>query len=290
MRQAIAIVAALTAGCAATAVQKVAVGTVQHDGGYALRVSETDLVPYEGVVNFDSAGLNHGAGVLYGPGAAGFVAGLIAHGAILKGVRDGQKSEIQQKADLVLVPFAPVLQQFRQKDLVDGALADAGGSPRGGLARHGAGVAAGWLIDSAPVFSMTQDQRAIVLDHLVSITRRGTSKQTYQNSIRVISTAHTDTSPEAYWNANAGERLKAASVQLYRESLDLALRDASKTMRADAGQQKTVRYLEGRLERTERAEVLETGCDRAVIRTLRGWLMSVPLSQPPGACVVEVAQ
>jgi hypothetical protein len=48
---------------------------------------------------------------------------------------------------------------------------------------------------------------------------------------------------------------------------------------------RTHRYLQGATERTERAQLLDSTCRRAVLRTLRGGLLSVPV-QPPadGSC------
>jgi hypothetical protein len=52
------------------------------------------------------------------------------------------------------------------------------------------------------------------------------------------------------------------------------MRDARKP--ADEGVFRTVRYQEGGAEKIERAQVLEQQCGRTVLRTLRGWLLSVP--------------
>lgn len=281
--------AVLLTGCASAPVQKTSTGATPEDGSYALRIAEGEAVLFQGVVSFDGAGLDSRPGMLYGPGAVGFVAALVAHGTILKGVRERQKTKIQTEADKVLAPYASILATFRQEQLVDGALAS-GSSPHAHLVRPAAGAGAAWHIDSTPVFSMTQDQQAIVLDHIISITRADSTTPIYQNNIQIVSSANLSADPVSYWGANSGERLKGESVRLYRESLALALRDAAGTAPAGESQDSTVRYHEGRLERTERAQVLEKTCDRAVIRTLRGWLMSVPLAEPADSCVVQLTQ
>jgi len=45
---------------------------------------------------------------------------------------------------------------------------------------------------------------------------------------------------------------------------------------ADETPSKTVRFPQGGTERIERAQVLAERCDRVLIRTLRGEIMSVP--------------
>jgi hypothetical protein len=40
---------------------------------------------------------------------------------------------------------------------------------------------------------------------------------------------------------------------------------------------RTFRYPEGGVEKMERAQLVEAHCGRALLRTLRGWLMSVPV-------------
>jgi hypothetical protein len=44
---------------------------------------------------------------------------------------------------------------------------------------------------------------------------------------------------------------------------------------------RTYRYLQGGVERSERAQQVAGNCSRAVLRNLRGWLLSVPL-RPAG--------
>lgn len=281
---------ALLAACATgpAPVHKVSRESLQQNAGYALRLDEAQAVSFQGVVDFDQAGVDS-AQILYGPGAVAGIAGLVAHGAILKGMRDKQKTAMQLEADKVLEPYEPVLKTFAQKELADGVLTSDATSPRAALARLGDGTTAEWIVDSVPTFSMTQDSSAIVLDHLVTIQHSGSKKPAYQNSIRVLSAVREELNPAAYWSGDAGAALRGTSLQLYRESLDLALRDAASSPGSAAARHETVRYREGRRERVERAEVLELGCNRAVIRTLRGWVMSVPVASDH-PCVVPAAE
>ena len=140
---------------------------------------------------------------------------------------------------------------------------------------------------------MTQDQRALVLDNVISVYQPGEmAKPLYQTTIRVVSQPRTEQDVEAVWKDNAGAALKAESTSLLAHSLTLALHEAGKPA-ADEGAPtfRTVRYREGEVEKMERAHVVSQACDRQVIKTLRGWLMSVPSPSvaDPSAAACEPA-
>lgn len=133
------------------------------------------------------------------------------------------------------------------------------------------------MLESLPAYAMTQDERALVLDNSVTIHRGGDgSKEAYQAVIRVVSQPRAEEDPQAFWNSNEGVALKEESASLLAHSLELALRDARTAVATDPAGFRTVRYREGAAEKMERAQFIARRCGREVIRTLRGWLMSVP--------------
>lgn len=133
------------------------------------------------------------------------------------------------------------------------------------------------LVESTPVFSLTQDQSAIVLENIISIYYRAAPTAVYQNIIKVVSQAKAETDLVNFWTANQGEKLKEESTRLFADSLDIALNDMASDAAKDGNPQKTFRYLEGRAEKMERGQLVSERCGRAVIKTLRGGLMSIPL-------------
>src|SRR6185436_12077332 len=94
---------------------------------------------------------------------------------------------------------------------------------------------AGWVVESTPVFAMTQDQKAIVMENAVLVYAPGASAASYQNLVRVVSQPKPNADPADYWNANQGEKLKDESAILLAHSLDLALREATRAQRAEDG-------------------------------------------------------
>lgn len=64
-------------------------------------------------------------------------------------------------------------------------------------------------------------------------------------------------------------------------ALDLVLSQVIGPARTEDARERTFRYFEGGEEKMERARLVLDMCDRAVIRTLRSELMSIPLRTPP---------
>lgn len=265
---------------------------IPADAPWSLNLPKEEAVVYRGLANMDTAGGQDGAMMYPAPNVAGFVAAIITHGLLADSQNSRQKQALQDTADKVLRPYRPLLDGYKYPELMQAALDK---TPWGG-ARTLVGPAqprgTGWVVESLPFFSMTQDQRALVLDNLVSVYPPGeTAKPLYQSTIRVVSQARMLPDMEKYWKDDAGAALKAESTSLLAHSLALALQETAKPAAADAPAFRTVRYREGEAEKMERAQVISQACQRQVIRTLRGGLMSVPsaAAAEPSAAPCEPA-
>lgn len=269
---------------------------------WTLRIAEDGPVPFRGVVSHDAAGLDTAPMMYVAPGIVGLFAAVATHGAISSGLRDRQKSQLQLEADAVLQPFLPTLGRF-----TTGELSTAGSLH---LAAKVAEIAApaepageSWTVDTAPVFSMTQDRRALVLDNTVRIFSPGAPKPMFAKTVRVIATPLTAqaaaivaaaerppasqvasaepgdvvpiAAPSHHWLLAEGRHLRDDSIALFVESLDIAVA-ASRAAANEAAPQRTIRYLQGGVTRVERGQVLAEHCGRMLFRTLRDGLMSVP--------------
>jgi hypothetical protein len=245
------------------------------DTAWSLRLPKEEAVVYRGVVNFDSAGTRGGAFMYPAAGAAGLLAAVITHGVIVESQKTSQKNAMQETADRVLAPYRGVLDGFKHRELMQKALDKAGWGSARKLIEPSEPKGAEWIVESQPTFSMTQDHRALVLDNAVSVHRPGAAAA-HQATIRVVSRPRTAEDPQLAWTESEGAELKDESASLLAHSLELALRDASAAAAAGDVGFKTIRYREGEAEKMERAQVVSQGCERQVLRTLRGWLMSVP--------------
>ncbi|RYF17526.1 MAG: hypothetical protein EOO30_06785 [Comamonadaceae bacterium] len=251
---------------------------------WRLRPPAEGPVVYRGVVNFDAAGAPHGS-MLYpgGAGAGGLLVAIIAHGMIVESTKAAQKQKMQEEADRILLPFQEQLATFRSAELLQLALQRLQpGSDRLPLPPHA--TAGEWTLAAQPVFGLTQDRQALILDNAIAIFPPGeTEKPAYSVVVRVVSSPRESQDPVAAWSAPAesGTVLKEESAQLVAHSLALALRDSVRPV-AEGGF-RTLRYRQGTAEKMERAQPLEVLCRRVVVRNLRGWLMSLPQTPDGGS-------
>jgi hypothetical protein len=247
---------------------------------WALRLPADENVVYQGVVSLDQAGVEGNAFLYPAPNAVGLLAAIVTHSVLVGAAKKSQKSKLQEEADKILLPYRGVLDSFSYRDLMQKVLPRISAVAAGKLVEPTVNQGREMVVESAPVFSMTQDQRAIVVDNAIAILLPGVvPEEGYHNSIRVVSGAKDEKDPLLFWGAKNGERIKDESARLLAESLDIAFADYAAEAKRDELPYRTIRYKEGAVERMERAQVISQRCDRLLIRTLRGALMSVPVSR-----------
>lgn len=254
--------------------------TLTADSHWSLRLPADARAIYRGLADFDGAGTDTAALLYPAPSVGGFLAAVITHGLLVESAKKSRKEEIQAAADRVLLPYRGVLDSYRFPDLMAEALGKTQHAGRAQLVAEGSAVVGDAVVESVPIISMTQDQQAIVLDHVLHMRSPVTAEAaTYRNSIRVVSRPRDEPDPVAYWTADGGRKLKEEIAGLLALSLDIAFADAIGGKGAGAPQ-RTVRYREGSRVRMQRAEVLDEQCGRVLMRNLRGDLMSVPAARP----------
>lgn len=258
------------------------------DLGFVLKLPISTKVAFQGQVDDASANETGGAMLYPAPSFIGLLVGIATHGAIVGAEQSRKQSATQKAADQVLEPFKPVLDDFLYSELVQRGVSDLGIS--GPVQVHGLDQheEKQWVVESQPLFILSQDKSVLILENTVAVYAADAPKtQRYTNVIKVVSPASTDADLAAMWSANQGEALKQLSTNLFTHSLALALRELDGSLDATQHTTKTFRYTEGNIKRMERAELLLT-CNRSVVRTLRGWLVSVPNPTPatplPSVC------
>lgn len=217
-------------------------------------------------------------------GVGGLLVGVLTHGLIVEGGKQNQRTQQQQEADKVWEPYMPILTDFGYRELAKRALSKTSSpgsvilAPDPNTETNDTSKTA----ESAPVFLMTKDQSAIMLENTVLLYEQqpGSTGINHQTSMRVISDPRETDDPIAFWTGNNGEALKEEKARLLALSLDIAMFDLSGGTGQSDLPYKTVRYREGSAEKMERAQVLVDRCNRILLRTLRGALISVPSARP----------
>lgn len=249
--------------------------------GFALVLPNEEAVAFHGVLSADASGGQAGAMLYPAPGLAGLLAAIVTHGVIVESAKSQEKARAAAAADAVIDPFREALRDFSHRTLMAPAVAEVpAGGPRS-LVSESSLPAEGWIVRTQPVFFMTQDRAALVLLNAVTVQAAGqTGDAAYRNVVKVVSAAHRATDLGAMWGADSGRKLKELSSALFVQSLDLLLEELARAPDGAAPVHKTFRYVEGGTPRVERAQLLQHKCDRAALKTLRGWLLSIPQPRP----------
>jgi hypothetical protein len=245
-----------------------------------LRVPKADIVSFAAFPNDNSIEGKPGSMLYAGPLVVA-LGELAAHGAYESNKQAKEREAKNSLSDIVLAPYEPGLSHFTNADLMGRALS--------GLATHGDKMliqfteraGPGWLIESSPTFFMTQDARALVLQNWIVVhSPDAASPATFNGVVEVVGSPReaVGKDSENSWMVEDGARLQSASVDLLRESVSLALSEIHGDFAGHAAAFHTVRYPRGGSEKMERAQILRETPRRLVLKTLRGWIMSVPVA------------
>jgi hypothetical protein len=235
-------------------------------------------VSFAALPNDDTVAGQPGDMMYYGPPVAALV-GVFAHGVIESHMQAKEKKNKNSLSDVVLAPYRASLSHFTHAELMRRALDALGTQGAKSLVQISERPGAGWLIECSPEFFITQDARALVLRN--SIVIRGPAAESpaaFKNVVEVVGEARglVGRDSENTWMMEDGALLKSASVDLFRDSLTLALSEQRGDFAVHAAAFHTVRYTRGGAEKMERAQILRETSQRVVLKTLRGWIMSVP--------------
>jgi hypothetical protein len=247
-----------------------------------LRLPKEELVSFAALANDDTVVGQPGFMMYYGPPAAALV-GVIAHGVIEGHMQAKERKNRNSLAEIVLAPYQASLSHFTNAELMRRALE---GLTTGGdkvLIEFSQRAGSGWLIECSPKFFITQDARALVLqDSIVIHSPNAESPATFKNVVEVVGAPRDSVGSDAEnsWMLEDGARLASESVDLMSESVNLALTDRHGDFAGQPAAYRTVRYPRGGAEKMERAQILRETRQRIVLKTLRGWIMSVPAAAP----------
>lgn len=239
-------------------------------------------VVWRGIPAAESGG-QAGAMSYPAPNALGFLAAVLTHAAIAQGTQSAERSERQRKADAVLTPYAMQLASKSSHELVTASLIAAPELPVQVLGAGESAPQQALVLAVQPVFSLSADQRTLVLDNQMVLYREGDAAHPqFSNVVRIVSDPRPEEDPAVFWGEEGRMRLLEEGEQLFAHSLESVLQASGQL--AEEPPAKTLRYLFGREERVERARVMAQTCGRMLVRTLRNGLMSVPVKTEGGAC------
>jgi hypothetical protein len=262
-------------------------------GSISLHLPNRELVQFAGLASNDFAG-GTPANYFYVGGPIGLVAGIITQGTVEKHQQNKQKQAMQDLADRVLVPYQPTLNRFTHKDLMQRALDALSTDGSKTLLKFSDPAGAGLTIECAPAFFMTRDARAIVMENPILIRAAKANAKTppvFKSVVKIVAVPRPPLveGQEDSWITHDGAELEALAVEELRDSLNLALTEATQGFLNHSPEYRNVHYFEGGREKIEHAQVLVDLPDHLILKTLRGWIMSVPVGPAANAAELSAA-
>lgn len=245
------------------------------------RVDLQGPIAFRGLPALDGGQVGAAPPVLYpAPNLAGFLAAVLAHGLVSSGAEEARRRAAQEAADASWQPLATLRDGLRSADWWKAALARPQ-APAGSLLADAAGPEpAGWVATAVPSLSITRDAELLVLDLGLKLPAAD-GQPAREQLVRVLSAPTGHAAPADHWLADEGRAFRSTVDDLLAHALELAVRHGAPA--ADAPE-RTWRYAMGRGQGSERAQLVAGSCARLVLRTLRGWLLSVPALPEGGAC------
>lgn len=247
---------------------------------FALRLPQEQLVALNGVVSFDNAGMGTGSMLYPAPSAVGLLAAIVTHGLVESSMKRKQHAKLQEAANQVLTSYAPVLDGYSIRELVLESLEKPAFGANKRMLERTADPGNDWVVETTPVFRITQDQRALIIDNMIAVYAPSLTAPVYENTVEVVSDAIRANDPTVFWTADSGTQLKRECADLYRTSVQIALRSSEHQSSDMQNAFRTIGYVEGSTRKWERGRPIHEECHRVVLLTLRGTLMSVPSLQP----------
>lgn len=243
---------------------------------WGLHVATNVSVPFHGTVSFDNVGASSAQMLYPAPNVAGFIAAVLTHGLIVESSKESQREKLQVDADNILSPYRSILSGFTLKELYQRSLPKMTTRSDIVLLETDETQTARWSIDAKPTFFLTQDCSAIIVNNEIKVYKPDSSSApAYVGVIKVVSKAKVEKDFATFWTAGNGEQFKQLSAEIFAQSLDIVINDILNSNLAKTGY-KTLRYYEGGTEKFERGQIISESCDRVMIRTLRGAILSVP--------------
>jgi hypothetical protein len=235
--------------------------------------SDSPRVNYKGFANYDKATISGlgidkaeigGVGVFFAVLPEFFAGVLLVNNMIL----NAQNKSMQQEADKVLMPFNEAIKNFHNSELLTQAIVNI---ERKNIVESNEGIS-NWVMESTPVFFIIESKNTMVLYNSIRFySNKAKDKLLYTNLIKVLSLPLNIQDLE----------LTTTSIDLFSHSIEFAISDIeNKLVVPSAEQEQTISYNFAGKKRYERGILIAESCDRMFIRTLRGWIKSVPRVEP----------
>lgn len=226
-------------------------------------------LPFHGELDADQGAAAGGAMLYPAPNLVGFLAAVLTHAALVEGSKSAQRERALAQADQALTPLAATLQSFAPSSLAETA--------RGLI---GSASEPAWQVEVAPVFVFSRDLRSLSVESHMLLRRTGADDVLARTAVRATAAPLAAERVPTAWTDNEGQLLRSTAAQLLVQASAAGVRALAGEWDQVQASQRTLRYPFGAGERIERVQLLESRCQDAVVRHLRGDLMVIPWRDP----------
>ena len=218
------------------------------------------------------------------PGLAGafasLAAGIATHGFIVSSVESKRARERIEHADQVLAPYRSVLDGFTTERLYAALKAShPDWSQCGEPAEPGT-----WQVEFASVFVLTQDETTVISQ--VAFNARPpvmpAKRRPRETAVQIVSSTLEASEFRELWIDQDGAVLIEKGAALVADAVEIALHWEAHEVSSEEAPFATYRFELGKNEHMERAQRVGGSCHRAILRTLRGQYLSVPITASEG--------
>lgn len=249
----------------------------------SLRVQSDAPILIKGVVNMDAAGGGAGGMMYPAPNLIGLMVAVATHGVLADSTQRAERARIEAEADKVAVSYRAASAGFLHQHLLQSVSALPGGLASGAPLVPAAHVSQDHpVLLASPVYSVSQDERGLVLDAAMEWRRPGQTEPVTMLTRAVTQPLDAGDAGKT-WLQDGGARFRQEAATLLAHAIDASFRQLSASSAASSStQQQTVRYWVGGAKRVERAAPLTSGCGYRAYRTLRGEILVVPSGAADG--------
>lgn len=209
------------------------------------------------------------------PGIGGLLVAILTHAAINEGVKSAEQKRLQAEADKVLEPYQPALAAWPAASLWNAVQAQAPDDLDLRLADIGQGPAEATAVVLLPSFTLSQDESVLIADVALRFEAAAASVERW---VRVVSSPLPTAALRTQGSANEALVLKKTASAMVVHALQVG--HLYRTANDPEPPARTHRYRRGKAQDMERGQLVHSACDRLVVRTLRGHLLSVPRAEP----------
>lgn len=231
--------------------------------------------PIQGMMDYGKVGASGGTVLYPGGHPAVFLGALLVHGILNSAAQSERESAEQSKANEVLQPYSKAIAGAKLESMFEQALKTEGLKAKLVLDTEKQGK--GLRVLSSPEFFLHPDIRGLVLAHRIELYQDASDKPIATTVIRLSTHFPRSSVIAQQWRDDEGAGLLNASQDLLQRSLRILDRTLLTDVTLQTAEEATVKHNHLGERKIERAQVLLTQCDRALLKNLRGELMGVQL-------------